>query len=278
MLPSDDHIHSQWSWDALSGSMEYSCAQAVALGLQSIAFTEHVDFTIWTIPPEAAATMPPEFRTMIRPDGRFCPPPFDLAGYADSIERCRSRFRGLRIASGVELGEPHWHAAEVKSLLADYDFDRAIGSVHSLADGGDFLVADRAFSAYPAADVVQRYLAEVLCLVQSSNVFTVLGHLDYPLRAWPASAGPVALPGFEEEFRAVLTALARSGRALEVNTRQAASPILLRWWRDCGGRALSFGSDAHDPAQVAHDFTAAAATAEAAGFRPASGEDFWVRG
>ena len=69
MLPADGHIHSQWSWDALSGSMERSCARAAALGLRSIAFTEHVDFTMWTIPPEAVAAMPPEFRTMIRPRG-----------------------------------------------------------------------------------------------------------------------------------------------------------------------------------------------------------------
>jgi histidinol-phosphatase (PHP family) len=278
MLPADGHIHSQWSWDALSGSMERSCARAAALGLRSIAFTEHIDFTMWTIPPEAVAAMPAEFRTMIRPDGRFCPPPFDLAGYAESIERCRSRFGELRISSGAELGEPHWHPAEVKSLLSGYDFDRAIGSVHSLADADVYLVVDRAFSTYPAAEVVRRYLVEVLCLVQSSNVFAVLGHLDYPLRAWPTSAGPVALDKFEEEFRAVLTALAASGRALEVNTRLPASPILLRWWRDSGGRALSFGSDAHDPAQVACDFATAAAVAEASGFRAASGEDFWIRG
>ena len=143
---------------------------------------------------------------------------------------------------------------------------------------GVYLVADRAFSTYPAEEVVRRYLAEVLCLVQSSNVFTVLGHLDYPLRAWPAPAGPVDLHAFEEEFRAVLTALAASGRALEVNTRLPASPMLLRWWRDCGGQALSFGSDAHDPVQVACDFAAAAVVAGAAGFRASSGEDFWIRG
>lgn len=37
MLPPDGHIHSEWSWDAVVGSMEQSCARAVELGLPSIA-------------------------------------------------------------------------------------------------------------------------------------------------------------------------------------------------------------------------------------------------
>ena len=277
MLPADNHVHSQWSWDALSGSMERSCEKAVSLGLHSIAFTEHVDLTAWMIPPADIAAMPAEFRAMARADGRFCPPPFDVAGYAESIERCRCRFRGLRVMSGVELGEPHWHADAVTALLSSYEFDRVIGSVHSLADGADSLVADRAYSSCAAADVVRRYLAEVLRLVQSSDAFAVLGHLDYPLRAWPATAGPVTIGQFEVEFRAVLRALARSGRVLEVNTRRESSPDLLRWWRDYGGQALCFGSDAHDPAGVAAGFRAAAAAAEAAGFRAVPGQDFWLR-
>lgn len=31
--PPDIHVHSEWSWDALHGSMERSCARATALGL-----------------------------------------------------------------------------------------------------------------------------------------------------------------------------------------------------------------------------------------------------
>ena len=38
-FPPDDHTHTEWSWDARSGSMEGSCARAVELGLPSIAFT-----------------------------------------------------------------------------------------------------------------------------------------------------------------------------------------------------------------------------------------------
>jgi histidinol-phosphatase (PHP family) len=39
MLPPDSHVHSQWSWDALAGSMVETCRRAVDLELPSVAFT-----------------------------------------------------------------------------------------------------------------------------------------------------------------------------------------------------------------------------------------------
>ena len=47
MLPLDGHVHSEWSWDALAGDLEATCARAVERGLPAVAFTEHVDHTRW---------------------------------------------------------------------------------------------------------------------------------------------------------------------------------------------------------------------------------------
>ena len=45
-VPADDHVHSEFSYDTgPSASMRESCDRAVALGIPSIAFTEHLDFT-----------------------------------------------------------------------------------------------------------------------------------------------------------------------------------------------------------------------------------------
>lgn len=47
-MPTDNHVHSRWSWDtASSSSMQRACARAAELGLPGLAFTEHVDFTEW---------------------------------------------------------------------------------------------------------------------------------------------------------------------------------------------------------------------------------------
>lgn len=48
-VPMDSHVHTEWSWDASGGSMERSCAEAVRIGLPAIAFTEHLDHTVWRV-------------------------------------------------------------------------------------------------------------------------------------------------------------------------------------------------------------------------------------
>ncbi len=79
---------------------------------------------------------------------------------------------------------------------------------------------------------------------------------------------------FEPELRAVLAALARSGRALEVNTstlrRPVAEPspdrVLLRWFREEGGRLVTFGSDAHRAGDVGAGWQQAVYEMRHAGF------------
>jgi histidinol-phosphatase (PHP family) len=188
------------------------------------------------------------------------------------------RFRGLRILTGVELGEAHWHGEEVAQLLVGGRFDRVLGSLHSLPIDGRFYELPDYFRQRPAADVLRDYLAELHRLVTGSNVFAVLAHVDYPVRYWPAEAGPYDPGVFEDEFRHVLRALADTGRALEVNTRVPLHADVVRWWRDEGGEAVTFGSDAHEPPVLAHGFADAAAMAEAFGFhRDHDPAQAWVR-
>jgi histidinol-phosphatase (PHP family) len=291
-LPPDDHTHSEWSWDAIQGSMEGSCARAVELGLPSIAFTEHVDLARWRVQPEIRPAMHQgEFGPVgelialrIGDDGCYDMPPLDVDGYLASIERCRARFPDLRILTGVELGEPHWFAAQCESLLATGAFERILGSLHSLKVDGATWEVNRLFRQLDGMSItpdqiVRDYLINAIDLVESSGLFQVLAHVDYPARRYPAPDGLFDPTAFEDEYRALLRALARSGRALEVNTRIPLDARIVRWWHEEGGDAVSFGSDAHLPAAVATGFAEAAAMVEAQGFRPgAAPHDFWVRG
>jgi len=277
MLPPDSHVHSEWSWDAPSGSMERTCARAVELGLSCLAFTDHADYTRWQVTPQEAVHWPPGSAAMIGQDGRFDTPPLQVAGYLAGLQRCRERFPGLQILTGLELGEAHWHAGEVAILLAAGDFDRVLGSVHSLEPDAP-LAVDFLFGRFGAGEVLRAYLAEVLRLVESPAPFGVLAHIDYPVRYWPAAAGPFRPADYEQEYRVVLTALAGSGRALEINTVVPLAPEILRWWRESGGGAVTFGSDAHEPAKLADGLADAAAMAESCGFRPGRHlHDFWRR-
>mgnify|MGYP004491107203 CR=1 FL=1 len=279
-LPADSHTHSEWSWDADFGSMEGSCARAVEIGLPAIAFTEHVDYTVWSVT-RADLAGHDRLAAKMTDEVTLTPPPFDSDGYFAAIERCRDLFPGLIILSGMEVGEAHWHAGEVAKMLATGPFDRVIGSLHCLptGDGSGFGEPWALFRRRDAFDLVRDYLSGIVDLVRGSDAFEVLTHIDYPLRSWPAAtAGPLDLTVFEEEFRHALRATAESGRALEINTRRPLESHIVRWWHESGGDAVSFGSDAHVPDQVARGFREAAAMAEAHGFRPGPRPfDLWGR-
>jgi histidinol-phosphatase (PHP family) len=277
MLPQDGHVHSEWSYDAPNGSMERTCARAVAIGLPAVAFTEHADYTTWAVLLDGA-NADDDLTALITPEGLLTPPELAVDGYLECIQRCRDRFPDLRISSGVELGEPHWHDAAVATLLRAGRFDRVLGSLHGLPVGQQFSEMPGLYRQRPAADVVREYLAEIPCLVGGSDAFAVLAHIDYPLRYWPAEAGPFDPGAFAEEFRHALRVLADSGRTLEINTNGPLCPEIVRWWREEGGTAVTFGSDAHEPDILARRFRDAAALAEACGFRPGSSPcDPWPR-
>ena len=246
--------------------MEATCARAAQLRLPSVAFTEHADLTPWVV--RADDPMSDVLRRWLRPDGRIAPRALDVEGYLDCVRRCRERYPGLRVLSGVELSEPHWHPEQTAALLAGGRFDRVLGSVHSVGGPDEPRLVDHAMRDGTAADVVRDYLAEARRMVASDAPFAVLAHIDYPVRHWPADAAPFRPVDFEDEFRDVLTVLAGSGRALEINTKVPLAPDLVRWWADAGGEAVSFGSDAHRPRDLAHGFADAAQTALDCGYRP----------
>ncbi len=269
-LPADSHVHSQWSWDAEAGSMEETCRRAVEIGLPALAFTEHADFTPWCLPP--GYETPEDWRLLVS-DGVLTPPPLDLDGYRDCLQQCRERFPGLRILFGVELGEPHWHASRVAALLGEGGFDRVLASVHSSPSGDGFDEIGALVRSRDPAAVLRGYLAETAELISRFGGFDVLAHIDYPVRYWPREAGPCDPHEFEEEYRHVLRTLADAGKALEVNTKVPLHPQILAWWRDEGGQAITFASDAHEPAVIAAGFADAARLADAAGFT--AGRDPW---
>jgi histidinol-phosphatase (PHP family) len=136
------------------------------------------------------------------------------------------------------------------------------------ADSHAHIEVSQAYEQRSPIDVVRAYLFEVTALADSDQPFAVLAHLNYPLRSWPATAPPPSPEDLEDEHRAALEALAASGRALETNTNLPLAPRILQWWREAGGEAVSFGSDAHEPDRLAREFHHAAAMVAAHGFRP----------
>ncbi len=213
-------------------------------------------------------------------DGLVQHPVFEPSGYFEAIERMRGEFVELSILTGVEFGQPHVHEADAWALFDLDSLDRINGSLHTL-DMGSGVRAEPAtlYSEHPAADVVWAYLAEIPVMVAGSDAFHVFTHIDYAARAWPSwELGPFDPRPFEEGYRTAMRAIAESGRALEMNTGRLWSWVP-QWWAEEGGRAISFGSDAHTPDALARNFPEAVAMLEHFGFRPGHRAwDLWTRG
>jgi histidinol-phosphatase (PHP family) len=250
--------------------MVRTCEQASAVGLPAVAFTEHLEFTTAG---EGDAI------TGVAADARWWSriKPLDVAGYLACLEDCRSRFPELRILAGIEAGEVHLFAGSAAAIIHGREWDRVLGSLHAVPYNGRVVAADALFSHVPHDDAMRLYFAELLRLVEESDLFEVLAHPDFPRRYWPSGAHLYREKPFEEEYRTVFRALAASGRVLEINTKSPLSSVeLISWWREAGGRAVSFGSDAHLPSRVGGRFKEAVDIVEAAGFRPGRDSfDFW---
>jgi len=247
------HVHTEWSWDAPRGHMERSCERAIEIGLPALAFTEHAD---WALVHEGQHSV-------------------DILGYLDAVERCRAKFKGLRILTGVELGEPHLFPRETAEVLAAAPLDHVLGSIHSVRIGGELIDASqfRKKEGLDFPNAVREYFRETLAMVDSDQPFETLAHIDYPKRYWVDGAAPYREGDYEEEIRAILASAVRSGRVLEVNTTRGSilcpDITVVRWWRELGGQAVSFGADAHQPDKVGEGFDLATQMVQAAGFKPA---------
>jgi histidinol-phosphatase (PHP family) len=271
VLPADNHVHTVWSYDTSGAAkMEWCCERAIAIGLPAVAFTEHLEFTDGGEGDEVAG-----IATDARWWGRI--KPLDVTGYLAEIAECRDRFPQLRILSGVEAGESHLFGASASEIVRGNDFDRVLGSLHAVPYEGRLVAADALFGLMRDLEVMRYYFAELIRLIERSDLFQVLAHLDFPRRYWPRGPHLYSEAPLEEEYRAVLRALAKTGRALEINTKTPlASVDLVRWWREAGGTAVSFGSDAHQPQRVGDRFKLAVDVVEQAGFRAGRDPfDFW---
>ncbi len=276
-LPTDSHVHTEWSWDSPNGAMQATCARAAELGLPALAFTDHMDFDPWQVE-EGELDGVEHLKTFLTEDNSAVAPPLmDADGYLECVERCRGQFPGLRIITGAELGEVHRNEAAAKQLLSKGRFERVIGSVHSAEVEGKFYEPPGLFRMWEPAVVMRKYLAEIRRMIEQSDLFSVLTHIGYATRTWPEDTGPFLPAAFEDDFRHTLRVLADTGRALEVNTAGRLDVEILHWWREEGGTTLTFGSDTHAPPTLARRFGEATAMAAEAGYRPgAASFDFWT--
>ena len=232
----DCHVHTQASFDSDADIIEV-CEAALAAGLHGIAITDHVEMADFDHNGSAeAAAQSWESSTRAR------------AAYADR----------LQILRGVELSVPLYDQAKSESLLAQYHYDFVLAAVHQLNDEPDYYYMDASnWSASDVHSMLSLYFQEILKVVHWGQ-FDVLAHLNYPVRYLPEVLRPEDYTPWAEWLNPIYTMLAARGLGMEINTSNLRKGIeetspptaLIEDFRTCGGTLITWGSDAHTPAEV----------------------------
>lgn len=249
-LPLDVHMHTLLSPDS-EVPLEVYPALAIALGMQRIALTDHLDFD----PREPGATLAPHRRRV------------------EAVAALRAKFGDrLEILLGVEISYERRYEAAIREHLRDNAYDLAIGSVHP---GLDSEFRRAVAPTWEGHDVMEMrpYFDEVQAAAQS-GLFDIIGHMDYVRKYVHPYIDTPAFESRPELYEPVLRALIESGTALEINTsgwRQRTGipyplPQAVHRYREMGGEYIVTGSDAHQPDWFALNFDRARALLLEAGF------------
>lgn len=253
-------MHCEFSDDSTT-PMEQQLERAIALGLDEVCFTDHVDYGIkkdWTedgiqwrggdgvgtdtsaLAPLANVNYPEYFGKLIRMKKL----------YGDKIT----------IKNGLEFGVQTHTIDRYQRLLQDWgnQLDFVLLSFHQVENmefwTGDFM-RGRTQQEYNL-----RYYQEMLNVVSQFDSFDVLAHVDLISRYDPAGTYPFEqIKGILSEIFSIII---QKGKGIELNTSSwhyglsdtTPSRDILKLYRALGGQIITVGSDAHTPKYIAHHF------------------------
>lgn len=250
-LIADYHTHCNFSGDS-EEPMENMVKQAVALGLQELVLTDHVDYD-------------------------YADPVFEMIDYDEYTEKffaLQAQYRSrLKLLLGVELGyQPHI-VDKMAALTRKYPFDFIIMSVH-MADRQDFYTGDF-FVGKDQQQAYLRYLETVLQSVRDYEGYDIYGHIDFIIRYGPYKQKKMHYDDYHDILDAILQTIICSGKGLEINTSGfryglgQTHPTLefLQRYRRLGGEIVTLGSDAHCAEDICSHFPEAYELLQAAGFK-----------
>jgi len=188
-----------------------------------------------------------------------------MADYVRLIEAAKRD--GVPVLLGIELDWIPGREADLRRLLAPYDWDIVLGSVHWIGSWG---FDERATAAEWDRRPVEQVWSDYAGLVRelgACGLVDVLAHPDLPkvFGHRPADETPL--------HDAILHAAEAHGAAIELNSNGLNKPAreiypaapVVRQARE-RGLAITLASDAHTPDRVGADFAPLAAFARDAGY------------
>lgn len=255
----DSHLHTSFSADSET-SPEKMLQRAKELGLMGITFTDHMDI-------DYPGEDPAKFELDIK----------EYLLYMTKLMEAESKKENKTpFLVGMELGlQPHLCEIQ-KSLVATLPLDFVIGSVHVVNNTDPYYA-----SYYEGKTGKQAYEEYFQCILENLNCFTdfdSLGHLDYIVRYaqrhLSKSESNYDFKEYKEIIREIFRILINKDIALEVNTGAYRAGLnepnpnfdTLKFYKECGGKLITLGADAHRVEHVGLHFDSIAKELNSIGF------------
>ncbi len=265
MIRSDNHVHTSFSTDS-DTPMEAMVRRGIKLGLDSICFTDHIDYDF----PDTGNGV--EFL-------------FEMEPYFEMLSCLQGKYLQFGIRRGVELGLKPDLAKRCNELIHAHPFDFVIGSTH-LVDNVDPYYPSF-WEQFSEKDGIRRYYEITMENIRTDTEFDVYGHIDYIIRYTPTqqknrAQGIIDEVYMERCFRdssdmidEILHLLLSKGKGIEVNTAGIKYGLghtnpqekVLKRYRELGGEIITVGSDAHETKHLAYAFEGIPELLRKCGFR-----------
>lgn len=237
----DCHIHSDFSSDGRMPA-EAACEKAVSVGLNGIAFTDHLDIDY----PDT--------------DDSFN---IDFDNYMKFMKALSERQKpNLKVLTGIEVGiQPHV-IEQTLETVEPHEFDYVLASVHVL-DGID-PYKRLYYEGKTRIEAYERYLKEILFMVRNFPDFDNVGHFEYITRYAGYDDRSLRYADHSDLFDELLKELIHKDKGFEVNTgsfrdkpgirTSEYDTAVLKRYRQLGGEIVSLGSDAHNTTFIGYKF------------------------
>lgn len=258
----DYHVHSAYSDDS-EYPLEQVIRDAVAMGMDEICLTDHVDYGIKVDWDEGGEI--PYYGSRPRMN-------VDYPRYMAQLHELQQRYGDrIRIKIGLEFGMQTHTIPRYRALFARYPLDFVILSIHQV-DDQEFWTQDFQCGR-TQQEYHERYYEELLAVMQEYKDYSVLGHLDSITRYDKQGVYPFrrVRPIVEQILRRAI----EDGKGIEVNTSShryglsdtTPSVEILKLYREFGGTILTIGSDSHAPAYLGTHITETRTLLRELGFR-----------
>ena len=246
-MRADYHVHTEFSDDS-DYLMEQVVKDAIAMKLDEICFTDHVDYGVkndWgdgkNIRYREGIPGEPENMPILN---------VDYPLYYNAYQNMQKMYGDkISLKLGMEFGMQAHTIEKYENLFKRYPFVFIILSVHEIEDK-EFWTQD--FQRGKSQEEYNmRYYKELLYLVENYHNYSILGHMDLIVRYDEKGIYPF------EELKPIITEILKTvindGKGIEINTSShryglkdlTPSKDILKLYKELGGEIITIGSDSH---------------------------------